>query len=225
MRVLVGCEMSGAVRNALRRVGVDAWSCDHEASLTPGPHIIGDVLQVIRWGWDGAIVFPPCTFINSAGMHWNGRDPSRAEKTRGGVDFARRLWESGVPIMAMENPVGILSTHIRKPDQIIQPYQYGHDASKKTCLWLRGLPRLVPTLWIAPRLVDGRPRWHNQTDSGQNAMSRGPKRAMLRSLTYSGVAWAMAWQWGGILRGPGDVGPAQSEAAAGPERTGHVIAF
>ena len=196
MRVLVACESSGTVRDAFDALGHDAWSCDLLPGERPGQHYQADLCEVIGMGWDLVIAHPPCTFLSASGLHWNRRRPGRAEQTAAALDFVRRIMAADVPRLAIENPVGCISTQIRRPDQIIQPWQYGHDASKTTCLWLRGLPPLVPTESILPRIVDGRPRWANQTDSGQNRLGPSPTRWRERSRTYRGIANAMAEQWG-----------------------------
>jgi hypothetical protein len=141
------------------------------------------------------IGFPDCTYVCGSGLHWCKKDPSRITKRDAAVDHFRRLLTSDCPMICLENPVGHLSTSVRKPDQIIQPYQFGEDASKTTCLWLKGLPKLQPTCLVAPRIVNGKPRWANQTDSGQNKLGPSPERAKLRSATYLGIARAMASQW------------------------------
>jgi hypothetical protein len=176
LRVLVGCEFSGVVRRAFRACGHEAWSCD---LLPPedgsGFHIQGDVMGVIGDGWDVGIFHPPCTYLCSSGLHWNRRGVMvngrpRSELTSEALDFVRLLLGAPIPHIALENPIGCISTQIRKWDQIIHPHQFGHDASKSTCLWLKGLPKLTPTKQVMPRLVDGRPRWGNQTDRGQNRL-------------------------------------------------------
>lgn len=199
MRVLVACEFSGIVREAFNSLaGVYAMSCD----LLPTEdgrvdfHYQGDVREVIGKGWDLMIAHPPCTYLNSAGLHWNGRRPGRAELTREALEFVRELLNAPIPLICLENPVGCISTAIRKWDQKIQPYEFGHDASKQTCLWLKGLPKLVPTSYVTPRIVDGMKRWANQTDSGQNRLGPSPTRSADRARTYSGIAQAMATQWG-----------------------------
>lgn len=200
MRVLVGCESSGAVRRAFRERGHDAWSCD----LLPADdgdqhHIQGDVLDAIQQGWDLAIFHPPCTYLSVSGLHWNGRVPGRAAKTEEALEFVRQLMAAPIDRIAIENPVSCISSRIRKPDQTIQPYEYGHDASKRTCLWLKNLPLLVATgPRVEPRIVNGRPRWANQTDGGQNRLGPSPERWKERSATYEGIARAMADQWGGL---------------------------
>lgn len=197
MRVLVGCEYSGRVRNAFREAGHDAWSCDLLPSEDDSPfHIQGDVLPVLDQGWDLGIFHPPCTYLAVSGLHWNKRDPARAAKTEEALDFVRALMSAPIERIAVENPVSCISSRIRKPDQIIQPYEFGEDASKKTCLWLKNLDLLTPTQMVAPRLVDGKPRWSNQTDSGQNRLGPSEDRWKERSRTFAGVAKAMAEQWG-----------------------------
>ncbi|HXJ38900.1 MAG TPA: hypothetical protein VNH18_06450 [Bryobacteraceae bacterium] len=196
MRVLVACECSGAVRDAFLARGHEAVSCDLIPSEQPGPHILGDALERLDDGWDMLIAFPPCTYLAGSGLHWNGRIPGRREKTEAALEFVRRLLNAPVNRIALENPVGCIGTRIRRPDQTIQPYEYGHDASKRTCLWLKNLPRLKPTMYVKPRIVDGRPRWSNQTDSGQNILTPSETRAADRAKTYAGIAKAMAEQWG-----------------------------
>jgi hypothetical protein len=153
MRVLVACERSGCVRDAFLALGHDAWSCDLMPSETSGPHFQGDVFAVLDCGWDLMISHPPCTYLSASGMHWTTRGLWPYEKTLEALKFVRRLWtESGhIPFVCVENPVGILSTRWRPPDQIIQPWQFGEDASKRTCLWLKGLPLLRPTKVVAPK--------------------------------------------------------------------------
>lgn len=211
MRVLVGCEVSGKVRDAFIRKGHDAWSCDIEDTDVPGPHFKGDVLSILDLYWDLAIFFPPCTYLCSSGLHWNTDDPFRRAQTIQALRFVQRLFDAPIKKIALENPVGRISTHFRKPNQIIQPYQFGHDASKKTCLWLKNLPKLPidPAKYVAPRIVGYKERWRNgaltkfpinrwanQTDSGQNRLGPSSIRAKQRSETYQGIADAMAETWG-----------------------------
>jgi hypothetical protein len=215
MRVLVACEYSGIVRDAFRARGHDAWSCDLLPTEKPiwtydqqtgtkthhperGYHYEGDVLDLLHDGWDLMIAHPPCTYLTSSGLHWNKRRPERAAQTEDALQFVLMLANAPIPRIAIENPVGCLSTRWRKPDQTIQPHQFGHDASKSTCLWLTNLPKLVATKAVAPRMVDGKPRWSNQTDSGQNRVPPGPDQWKIRSTTYQGIADAMAEQWGTI---------------------------
>ncbi len=198
MRVLVACEYSGAVRDAFIAQGHDALSCDLLPTDAPGPHYQGDVRDVLEMGWDLMVAHPPCTHLSVSGMHWTRRGLRDPQLTEDALAFVRLLLAAPIPRIALENPVSIISSRIRKPDQIIQPYEHGHDASKKTCLWLKGLPPLRPTQLVPPRIVNGRQRWGNQTDSGQNRLSPSPDRWKLRSETYSGIAAAMADQWGSL---------------------------
>lgn len=196
MRVLIACEFSGIVRESFASRGHDALSCDFLPSDMPGKHRVENVLRLLDDGWDMMVAFPPCQYLCSSGLHWNQRRPGRADLTRASLDFVRSLLAAPIPRIALENPVGCISSQIRKPDQIIQPWQFGEDASKRTCLWLKNLPPLRPTSYVAPRIVDGRPRWSNQTDSGQNRESPSAHRWKIRSATYRGIAAAMAAQWG-----------------------------
>lgn len=217
-RVLVGCERSGVVRRALRAVGVEAWSCDLEPAEDGSPyHLQMDLRMVLfypsrvlggmpRWmregQWHGALFFPDCTYLCASGLHWNRRRPGRLALTENALVFVDELLnQTAIPRIALENPRGCIGTRIRPADQTIQPYQFGHDASKETMLWLRGLPPLTldPSQYVAPRMIDGRPRWGNQTDSGQNRLSPSARRAMDRARTYEGIAAAMAAQWGPLF--------------------------
>jgi hypothetical protein len=163
---------------------------------TIGDHYQGNVLDILDHGWDLMIAHPPCTYLCSSGLHWNKRKPERAQHTEEALDFVRLLLDAPIPKIALENPIGCISTRIRKPTQTIQPYQFGDDASKSTCLWLKGLPPLQPTNFVEPRIVNGKQRWANQTDSGQNRLPPSPHRWKIRSETYVGIANAMAKQWG-----------------------------
>lgn len=195
MRVLIACEHSGAVRDAFVRAGHYALSCDLLPSEQPGEHYQGDIMDILDDGWDLMIAHPPCTYLCSSGIHWNKRRPERAIQTEDALSFVKLLLDAPIPKIALENPIGIISSRIRKPDQIIQPYQFGHDASKATCLWLKNLPKLKPTQFVEPRYIDGKPRWGNQTDSGQNKLPPSKDRWKIRSETYAGIAEAMARQW------------------------------
>lgn len=198
MKVLIACEYSGVVRRAFRALGHDAWSCDLLPSEDDSPHHIqGDVLPILGLGWDMMIAHPPCTYLCSSGLHWNNRIPDRNAETERALDFVRALLGAPIPRIALENPVGRISTAIRKPDQAVQPWMFGDDASKNTCLWLKGLAPLTPTKIIEPRIINGKRRWGNQTDSGQNKVVPQPDRWKIRSRTYDGIALAMASQWGG----------------------------
>lgn len=195
MKVLVACEYSGTVRDAFIAKGHDAISCDLLPTDVEGPHYQGDVFDIINDGWDLMIAHPPCTYLCSSGLHWNKRTPGRQELTDEALDFVRRLLDAPIERIALENPIGCISTQIKKPTQTIQPWQFGHDASKATCLWLKNLPPLIPTKIIDPRIVDGKKRWANQTDSGQNRLPPSADRWKIRSETYQGIAEAMASQW------------------------------
>ena len=197
MKVLVACECSGIVRDAFTRRGHDAISVDTLPSERRGNHIQGSVLAqaIAGGGWDLVIAFPDCTFLTISGNAWAHAE-WRVEARLAALHFVRALWAFPVPRIAIENPIGVLGTFWRKPDQIIQPYEFGHDASKQTCLWLRNLPQLEPTQHVPPRLVDGKPRWGNQADSGQNNVGETADRWMDRARTYEGIAEAMAQQWG-----------------------------
>lgn len=188
------------VREAFRKLGHDATSCDLLPTEIPGEHYQGNALDILNDGWDLLIAHPPCTYLCSSGLHWNKRTPGRAELTEEALEFVARLLLAPINKIALENPVGCISTRIRKQTQIIQPYDFGDDASKRTCLWLKGLPMLkttkrVPGRWVSSsgKLVE---RWSNQTDSGQNALGPSAKRGLERSRTYQGIADAMAAQWG-----------------------------
>lgn len=196
MRVLIACEYSGRVRDAFRERGHDAMSCDLLPTEVDGPHYQGDVFDIINDGWDLMIAHPPCTYLCSSGLHWNKRRPERAALTEEALVFVQRLMDAPIKRMAIENPIGCIGTRIRKPDQIVQPWMFGDDASKATCLWLNGLMPLYPTQMVEPRIVDGKKRWGNQTDSGQNKLPPTDDRWKIRSETYIGIARAMAAQWG-----------------------------
>ncbi|MAG26135.1 hypothetical protein CMI47_11285 [Candidatus Pacearchaeota archaeon] len=193
MKVLIACELSGTVRDAFIRKGHDAWSCDLEPTESPGPHFQRDVLEVIADGWDLMIAHPPCTYLTSSGLHWNKRRPERAIKTEEALAFVQAFFDADVDKIVIENPVGCISTRIRKPDQIIQPYHFGHSESKGTCLWLKNVPKLVHTNVLSKPECG---YWDNQTPSGQNKLGPSPDRAKKRSYTYAGIANAMADQWG-----------------------------
>ncbi len=204
MRILIACEHSGTVREAFRALGHDAWSCDLlPASDASRFHIQGCAIEAACRGWDAMIAHPPCTYVNGAGLHWISRGRIEADgRPRTAhffeaVEFAMQLWNAPIERIALENPIGALSRYIGKSSQIVQPYQFGDDASKATCLWLKGLPALVidPAQRRAGRIVKGRERWANQTDSGQNKLPPSANRGHLRAITYPGIALAMAQQW------------------------------
>lgn len=181
MKVLVACEYSGTVRDAFIAKGHEVMSCDLLPTDVHGPHYQGDVFDIINDGWDLMIAHPPCTHLAVSGARWF-KDKQIEQKEA--LEFVRRLLNASIPKIALENPVSIISSKIRKPNQIIQPWQFGHGETKATCLWLKGLPNLVPT-----DIVEGRePKVH--------MMSPGPNRWKERSKTYAGIAKAMAEQWG-----------------------------
>jgi site-specific DNA-cytosine methylase len=182
MKILVGCEYSGRVRQAFRNLEHDAWSCDLLESEDNSPyHIIGDVRLLLNESWDLAIFHPPCTHLAVSGArHFKEKQDGRQQEA---LEFVRTLLNAPIEKIALENPVSIISSHIRKPDQVIQPYEFGHGETKATCLWLKNLPRLVPT-----NIVSGR-------EQRIHRMSPGPNRWKERSRTYQGIANAMAEQW------------------------------
>ena len=204
-KILVACEYSGAVRDAFIGGGHDAWSCDLLPTDAPGPHIQGDVTAVLAQGWDLMIAHPPCTYLSVSGMHWTTRGLRDPQLTEDALAFVRLLLNAPIDRIALENPVSVISSRIRKPDQIIHPWMFGHDASKQTCLWLKNLPLLTPTQIVEPRIVitpSGKPakRWGNQCDNyGQDKLPPSADRWKIRSATYAGIAAAMAEQWGGLL--------------------------
>jgi hypothetical protein len=195
MNILVACEYSGTVRDAFIRAGHNAMSCDLLPTDAPGPHYEGDVFDIINNGWDMMIAHPPCTYLSVSGMHWTARGLRDPQLTEDALDFVARLMAAPIERIAIENPISVISSRIRKPDQIINPWQFGHDASKRTCLWLKNLPLLTPTAIVEPRIVNGKKRWANQTDSGQNRLPPSEDRWKIRSETYEGIAQAMATQW------------------------------
>lgn len=184
MRILVACEFSGIVRDAFKKLGHDAVSCDLLPSEIPSiDHIQADVRNVIDNGlrWDILIAHPPCTHLAVSGARWfKGKEKEQQEA----LEFVRILLDAPIEKICLENPISIISTHIRKPDQIIQPWQFGHGETKATCLWLKGLPKLIPT-----DIVSGR-------EAKIHYASPGPNRWRTRSRTYTGIAAAMAEQWG-----------------------------
>ncbi len=181
MDILIACEFSGIVREAFRKKGHNAISVDLLPSELEGPHLQGDVSKILKYRWDMLIAFPPCTHLAVSGARWF---KDKQEEQTKALKFINKLFKAKVPKICIENPVSIISTKIRKPDQIIQPWQFGHGETKSTCLWLKNLPLLVPT-----NIVEGRtPRVH--------FMSPSPDRGKERSRTYQGIADAMAEQWG-----------------------------
>ncbi len=223
MRIIIGCECTGTVRDEFAARGHDAWSCDLLPSAAPGQHIHGNVLDHLDDGWDAMIVHPDCTYLTSSAEWAYGDGPYHMKLKPGtlvgqarwqarwqAISFVKELAASGIPQIAIENPRGALSSKWRKPDQTIQPYQFGDDASKATCLWLVGLPKLViePACRRAGRWVvnpaNGKlvERWGNQTASGQNNLTPTEDRWLKRATTYKGIARAMAEQWGSAILPP-----------------------
>jgi len=185
-KVLIACEFSGVVRRAFRARGHDAWSCDLLPAEDGGEHIDGDVTGVLGDGWDMMIAHPPCTHLAVSGArHFTAKVADGRQQAA--LDFVRALLDAPIPHIALENPISIISSRIRKPDQIIQPWQFGHGETKATCLWLKGLPTLAAT-----DVVDGR-------EARVHRMPPGPDRWKERSRTFAGIGAAMADQWGPVL--------------------------
>ena len=184
MKILIACEYSGVVRDEFIKLGHEVMSCDLLDTDKPGPHYKGDVKDILYDGWDLMIAHPPCQYLAVSGMHWTKRGLRDPQFTEDALDFVKLLLNAPIRKIALENPVSIISTRIRKPDQIIQPWMFGHGETKKTCLWLKDLPPLVPT-----NIVEGRENriWK---------MGPSPDRWKKRSTTYQGIAEAMAQQWG-----------------------------
>jgi hypothetical protein len=200
MRVLVACEYSGAVRDAFRALGHDAMSCDLLPTEVDGPHYQGSVKDIINDGWDLMVAHPPCTYLTVAGVRWlyhpedshlptaqrrrHPKYPNRLKDQEDGLAFVQYLMDAPIPKIAIENPISIISSRIRKPDQVIQPWMFGHGETKATCLWLKGLPKITPT-----NVVEGR-------EARVHMMPPGPNRWKERSRTFPGIAHALADQWG-----------------------------
>ena len=183
MKILIACEYSGTVREAFSKLGHDAWSCDILETEIPGNHLQCDVREVLGDGWDMMIAHPPCTHLAVSGARWfKDKKVEQAEA----LEFVRLLLNAPIEKIALENPISIISSHIRKPDQIIQPWQYGHGETKATCLWLQNLPKLQPT-----NIVEGREQRIWKMPPGENRWKE-------RSRTFEGIAQAMANQWGNI---------------------------
>lgn len=194
LKVLVACEYSGRVRDAFAKLGHFAMSCDLLPSDAPGMHYQGDVTDILDQGWDIMIAHPPCTHLAVSGAkHFAAKRESGVQQEA--LEFVRLLLNAPIPKIALENPVSIISSEIRKPDQIIQPYMFGHEATKTTCLWLKGLPALTPTNMVnkgerhVTKSGKSLPKWYN--------LPPGPDRWKVRSATFQGIADAMAVQWGG----------------------------
>ena len=198
MKILIACEYSGIVRGAFAAKGHDAWSCDLLPTEQLGQHIQGDVLEILDDGWDLMIAHPPCTYLAVSGARWF---KYRRKEQEDALEFVRKLMDAPIEMIAIENPISVISTKIRKPDQIIQPWMFGHFESKATCLWLKGLPHLAPTNIVEPdymRNPDGSVYRDAKGSrySKIHYLSRWKKdRGKLRSRTYGGIAEAMSAQW------------------------------
>lgn len=201
MKILIACEYSGTVRDAFIKAGHEAMSCDLLPTDVPGPHYHGSVFDIIDKGWDMMIGHPPCTYLTVTGNKWfkpefKHRFPDRHKQREDAIAFFKSMFECNIPRICLENPVGILSSVYRKPTQYVQPWQFGDPHSKKTGLWLKNLPELVPTKIVEPQFYiykDGRkdPIWHVES------MRMKPlERMKYRSKTFQGIADAMAAQWG-----------------------------
>jgi len=186
MKILIACESSGTVRDAFIKLGHEAMSCDMLPTEQPGPHYQGDVRDVLYEHWDLLIGHPPCTYLSVSGMHWTTRGLRDPKLIEDALAFAKLLMDAPIAKIAIENPIGVLSTRstLGKPSQIIQPWQFGHGETKATCLWLKGLPKLTPT-----NIVSGR-------EARIHKMPPSPTRWKERSRTYEGIAFAFAQQWG-----------------------------
>ena len=183
MKILIACEYSGTVREAFAKLGHDAWSCDILDTEIPGNHLKCDVREILCDGWDMMIAHPPCTHLAVSGARWfKDKKVEQAEA----LEFVRLLLNAPIERIALENPISIISSHIRKPDQIIQPWQFGHGETKATCLWLQNLPKLQPT-----NIVEGREQRIWKMPPGENRWKE-------RSRTFEGIAQAMANQWGNL---------------------------
>ena len=189
MKILVACEFSGIVREAFRKLGHDVWSCDLLPTEQAGQHLQCDVLEVISDGWDMMIAHPPCTYISNM-SNCRIKEPGRLHLREQGMNFFMELVNANIPLIAIENPRGLPERVYRKADQIVHPYHFGHGVSKQTCLWLKGLPLLKPTDIKEPeRKWDGK-RWRTWVDTCKSHTGK------YRSITFSGIAEAMATQWG-----------------------------
>lgn len=183
MRMLVACEYSGTVRDEFSKLGWDAWSCDFEPAETDGNHLQCDVTTILNNNWDLMIAHPPCERLCVSGARWLYEKKGWAEEQKAGLLLVKSLLNAPINYIALENPVGIISTEIRQPDQIIQPWMFGHGETKATCLWLKNLPKLKPT-----NIVDGR-------ENRVHKLPPSPERKKLRAWRYKGIAKAMAQQW------------------------------
>lgn len=205
MHILIACETSATIANAMRENGHDVWTCDILPAQNPADqkhHFQCDIFDgILALPWDMVIAHPPCTYLSSSGQRWHKVQPERYGMMMDALAFVEALWAETehVPKVCIENPIGRLSTLWMKPSQIVQPYQYGDDASKSTCFWLKGLPCLTGTQYVEPRIIDykGKPakRWANQSPCGAQSLPPTADRWQIRSNTYPGIAAAMADQW------------------------------
>ena len=198
MKVLIACEFSGTVRNAFAKLGHDAWSCDLEPTETEGNHYQGDMFDIVNDGWDLIIAHPPCTHLAVSGARHFAKKRADGRQQQG-IDFFMRVANINVPKLAVENPIGIMSTLYRKPNQIIQPYQYGHKTTKATCLWLKGLPLLQPTNIVDKGGIVTFKSGKRMSEWFYESSQLKPKeREKMRNKTFQGIADAMADQWGNL---------------------------
>ncbi|MBU0846781.1 DNA cytosine methyltransferase [Patescibacteria group bacterium] len=195
MDVLIACEFSGIVRDAFDKKGHNAWSCDLIDTISPGYHIVGDVLDHLDDGWDLMIAHPPCKYLTVTANRSFLNNPERWKSRLDAMMFVHTLMNADIPKICVENPVGVISTHIRKPDQYIQPYEFGHTDSKKTGLWLKNLPLLKPTKICTPEWIFDKSGERYSKTHWCNSSTNNPKNAMIRSITYQGIADAMSSQW------------------------------
>lgn len=192
MKILIACEFSGIVRDAFKKRGHDAWSCDLLPTEKPGNHIQGDVLEILNNGWDLMIAHPPCERLTIRGQYWNKVRGLEKEK-EDSINFFMSLYNAKIRKVCIENPIGIMSTIFRKPNQYINPFEYGHQERKKTCLWTRGLLNLKSTNEVKPEEA-----WHidsKQKRYWMDRLSKTPDRWKIKSRTFQGIANAMAEQW------------------------------
>jgi hypothetical protein len=199
MKVLIACEFSGTVRDAFKKLGHDAWSCDLEPSETLGNHYQGNMFDIIDEGWDLMIAHPPCTHLAVSGARHFAKKQADGRQQQG-IDFFMKVVSTNIPKVAVENPIGIMSSIYRKPNQIIQPWEYGHKTTKATCLWLKGLPLLKPTNIVEKGEFVVFPSGKRMSKWYADSAKHSPKqREKIRNKTFQGIADAMAEQWGNLL--------------------------
>lgn len=207
MKILVACEFSGTVRNAFAALGHDAWSCDLRKTSIPGNHYQGDVFEIIGDGWDLMIAHPPCTYLTVSGNRHFPGNPERWQQRLDAINFVWKLMQAPIPRIAIENPMGAISTHIRPPEQYIEPYMFGHPETKRTGLWLKNLPHLIPTKIVEPQYKVSKSGKRFSPTHWNTASTNNPANERIRSKTYQGIANAMAIQWGGYLSAPAQLPP------------------